>query len=189
MNRIEAEQMYNVYVLGSYNVLLVAKLRNIGRVVFASTNHVTGNYESNGYSKLGRPIDTSDYPSPDSTYGAMKACAELMGFVFSNECPVSVICLRIGTVNNDEMNFLASSDRVKRTLLSRVDTVNLFRAAIETNVRYGVYYGVSDNPDRPWVIGNAIRDLSYYPSVSTKDLLEESSGKKAAKKKMLRKIW
>ena len=181
--------MCNVYVLGSYNVFLVANLRNIGKIIFASTNHVTGNYESNGYSKLGRPIDTSDYPSPDSTYGAMKACAELIGLVFSNECPISVISLRIGTVNNNEMNFLASNDRVKRTLLSKVDTVNLFKAAIETNVRYGVYYGVSDNPDRPWVIENAIRDLSYYPTESAKDLIEESSSKKAAKKKMMRKIW
>jgi NAD+ dependent glucose-6-phosphate dehydrogenase len=168
----EAEQMCNVYVLGSYNVFLIAKLRKIPKVIFASTNHVTGNYESNGYSKLGRPIDTSDYPSPDSTYGAMRACAELLGFVFSNECPLSVISLRIGTVRNEEIDLLKSNDRAKRTLLSKVDTVNLFKAAIEAHVRYGVYYGVSDNPNRPWAIENAIRELPYAPTTSVKDLMQ-----------------
>jgi NAD+ dependent glucose-6-phosphate dehydrogenase len=57
-------------------------------------------------------------------------------------------------------------------LLSKVDTVNLFKAAIEANVRYGVYYGISDNPGRPWSIENAIRDLNYLPTESVKDLTQ-----------------
>lgn len=163
----------DVYVVGAYNILLTAVDKGIGKVVFASTNHVTGAYEADGRSSIGREIRTDEYPLPDSTYGAMKLCAELFGYLFSREKDISVICLRIGTVVEDELSFLRSNDRAHRTLLSRLDTVDLFRRAIETNVKYGVYYGVSDNPGKPWDISNAIKDIGFHPTMNSEVLLKE----------------
>jgi NAD+ dependent glucose-6-phosphate dehydrogenase len=175
VSSIEVKEMSNLYVVGSYNVLLIAKTLGIRRVIFASTNHVTGQYEDNGHSTLGRPIKSSDYPSPDNTYGAMKACAELFGSVFATEGNLSVVCLRVGTVQGNEMALLMSNDRAHRTLLSTVDTTNLFLSAIEAKIDYGVYYGVSDNPGKPWDIENAIHDLSYKPTKNSKELVSHKT--------------
>jgi nucleoside-diphosphate-sugar epimerase len=51
----------DVYVVGTYNVLLAAERKKIKKVLLASSNHVTGDYESNGMSSLGREIRTDDY--------------------------------------------------------------------------------------------------------------------------------
>ena len=75
----------NVYIVGAYNIFLTAAKKGIKKVVFASTNHITGAYEVGGKSSIGREIRTDDYPLPDSVYGAMKLCAELFGYLFFRE--------------------------------------------------------------------------------------------------------
>lgn len=165
----------DVYVVGAYNVLLAAAKKGIRKVVFASTNHVTGTYEVGGKSALGREIRADDYPLPDSTYGAMKLCGELFGYLFSREKDISVICLRIGSVVEDELSVLRSNDRAHRTIMSKRDTVDIFKKAIETEMKYGVYYGVSDNPGKPWNISNTIDELGFQPKINAQALLEEEN--------------
>lgn len=165
----------DLYIVGAYNVLLAAAEKGIGKVVLASTNHVTGAYEAGGRTLLGREIRTDDYPLPDSVYGAMKLCQEHLGYLFAREKnekkKTSVICLRIGTVVSDELSFLQSNERARRTIMSRSDTIDIFRKAIETKIRFGVYYGVSDNPGRPWDISNAVAELGFSPRVNSQDIL------------------
>jgi NAD+ dependent glucose-6-phosphate dehydrogenase len=165
----------DVYIVGAYNILLAAAMKGIGKVVFASTNHVTGAYEAGGRSSLGREIRADDYPLPDSTYGAMKLCAELFGYLFSREKDISVICLRIGTVVECEPAFLRSNKRAHRTIMSNRDTVDIFKKAIETKTKYGVYYGVSDNPGKPWDISNTINELGFHPKINSQALLDTES--------------
>ncbi len=167
----------DVYVVGAYNVLLAAARKGIKKVVFASTNHVTGSYEAGGLSSLGREIRADDYPLPDSVYGAMKLCGELFGYIFSREKNISVTCLRIGTVVEDEVSFLRSDDRAHRTILSKTDTVDIFKKAIETKIKYGVYYGVSDNPGKPWNISDTVDRLGFCPRINSESLLDETGGK------------
>jgi NAD+ dependent glucose-6-phosphate dehydrogenase len=165
----------DVYVTGSYNVFLAAALKGVGKVVFASSNHVTGAYEKNGLSLLGRRIRTDDYPLPDSLYGAMKLCAELFGYSFWKEKNISVICLRIGTVAEDELSKLRSDKRTHRTILSGRDTIDIFKSAIETEIEYGVYYAVSDNPGNPWDISETIDKLRSNPEQNSQALQERRS--------------
>ncbi len=164
----------NVHIVGSYNVLLAAEAKCIGKVVFASTNHVTGAYETQGESSLGREIRTDDYPAPDSAYGAMKLCAELFGYLFSRRNNISVISLRLGSVEEDEISLVQSAERAKKTLLSREDTIEIFRRAIETKISHGVYYGVSDNPGKPWDLSTTVRELGFHPQVNSLQLLKKN---------------
>ncbi|WP_319759124.1 NAD(P)-dependent oxidoreductase [Maridesulfovibrio sp.] len=175
ISETEVKEMSDLYVVGSYNVFLCAKMLGIPKVVFASTNHVSGYYENNGDSSLGRLITSSDSPAPDSAYGAMKSCAEQFGFVFANECNISIISLRIGTVRSNELELLKDNGRAHKTILSAVDTVNLFISAMETKTKYGVYYGVSDNPGKPWDIENAILELSYKPTQNSKSIVKQKT--------------
>ena len=165
---------------------MTAERKKVKKVVLATTNHVTGVYETNGISSLGREIKTSDYPLPDSAYGAMKLCAELFGYTFYREKNISVICLRIGTVVEEELSHLRSNDRFKRTILSKIDTVEIFKRAIESNQKYGVYYAVSDNPGKPWNISNAVNEIGFCPKINFQAILEGKNDadklKKCAKK-------
>jgi NAD+ dependent glucose-6-phosphate dehydrogenase len=171
-----ARHCIDVYVTGSYNVFLAAASKGVEKVVFASSNHVTGAYEANGSSLLGRQIKTDDYPLPDSAYGAMKLCAELFGYSFCKEKNISVICLRIGTVAEDELPLLRSNKRARRTILSRRDTIDIFKNAIETNITYGVYYAVSDNPENPWDISSSVDRLGFHPKENSEVLLKGKIG-------------
>ncbi len=167
-----------LYVRGSYNVFAAACQLGIPRVIFASSGQVTGNYEVEGVSRLGRPISSEDPPNPSSVYGAMKCCAESFGQLFAAKKGLSVISLRLGTVPKDEGTLLRRGPRGRRTILSNQDTVGLFRAAIETDVHYGIFYGVSDNPERPWEISDAIEKLGYRPEENSADLLKKPRGLK-----------
>jgi NAD+ dependent glucose-6-phosphate dehydrogenase len=161
----------DVHIIGSYNVFLAAARLGVRKVIFASTNHVSGGYEENGHSALEREIEVDEYPVSDSAYAAMKLCAEQFGRLFSIHFQMSVICLRIGTVFANEYETLLPHHRARRTILSRIDTVDIFTKAIESSVQYGLYYAVSDNSGKPWSIQGAVHELGYAPTVNSDKIL------------------
>ncbi|MGP4039270.1 NAD-dependent epimerase/dehydratase family protein [Gracilibacillus sp. D59] len=168
------DQMTDVFFKATYYIMLIAKEYRIPKVIFASSNHVTDYYEENGYSKLQREITTNDYPYPKGLYGVLKIASEQAGFIFSLNSDLSIINIRIGSVpGNKEIEALKHNDRLLRTLLSREDLVELFSAAIEANVKFGTYYGVSNNTNKPWDISNAIEDLKYSPIKNTDEIAKE----------------
>jgi nucleoside-diphosphate-sugar epimerase len=170
----ELAGLARLYVVGAYNVYRVALDRGIRRVVYASTNHVSGRLERGGYTRLGRAIDERDPPAPDTAYAALKGCAEQLGRLFAEAGDLSVICLRLGSVATDEVERVRTDRRLRATLLSQVDLIGIFAAALTAKVDYGIYYAVSDNPGRPWSIRAAIRELGYRPRCNSRDLLRRS---------------
>ncbi|QGH36647.1 NAD-dependent epimerase/dehydratase family protein [Gracilibacillus salitolerans] len=158
------DQMTDVFFKATYYIMLIATKYKIPKVIFASSNHVTDYYEENGHSKLEREITTKDYPYPKGLYGVLKIASEQAGFIFSLHSDLSIINIRIGSVpEKNEEDALKHDDRLTRTLLSREDLVEFFSAAIEAKVKFGTYYGVSNNNNKPWDISNAIEDLGYAP--------------------------
>ena len=159
----------------TYNALEAARLAGVRRLVFASSNHVTGMYENDApYSAIVAgmyedldpatlPRITSDMPiRPDGPYGIGKAFGEAAGRFYSDEHGLSVICLRIGTLNREGRPLMP---RQFATLLSHGDLVRLARSCIEAPdaVRFGIFYGVSDNKWRFWDIDNAREAIGYQP--------------------------
>ncbi|WP_091483161.1 NAD-dependent epimerase/dehydratase family protein [Gracilibacillus orientalis] len=168
------DQMTDVFFKASYYIMLIASKRNIPKVIFASSNHVSDYYEENGYSKLGREITTNDYPYPKGLYGVLKIASEQAGFIFSLNTDLSIINIRIGSVPDEEdTDALKKNDRLSRTLLSKEDLVELFSKAIEAKVNFGTYYGVSNNTEKPWDLSNAIDELGYAPQKNTDEIAEE----------------
>ncbi|WP_286058147.1 NAD-dependent epimerase/dehydratase family protein [Bacillus mojavensis] len=173
MDVAEFEKMTDIFYRATYYLCRAAAELGIPKVVFASSNHVTDVYEKDGHSLLGREITTDDYPLSKNLYGVLKLTSEHVGHLFYLENKLSVINLRIGTVVTDEMDTLHEKDRTKKTLLSHPDLLSIFKAAIETNIRYGTYYAVSDNPGRPWSIESAVQELGFTPQINTAELLKE----------------
>ena len=134
--------------------------RNAGvkRVVFASTNHVTGLYEEEGmYTTPEMPV------RPDSLYGASKAFGESLGRYYVDRYGLEVVCLRIGSFQPDSAVVERKSDRILSTWLSHRDCVQLVQRSIEADVRFGIYYGISGNTRAYWDLQNARRELGYAP--------------------------
>ena len=152
-----------------------SKMAGVRRVIFASSNHATGNYENDSpyreivtgqYEKLtpgSFDLVNTDMPiRPDGPYGIGKAFGEATGRYFADEQGLSVMCLRIGTLNVESrpMNL-----RQFATLLTHGDLVRLVKACINgpDSIRFGIYYGVSNNKWRFWDISNSQREIGYQP--------------------------
>ena len=57
--------------------------------------------------------------------------------------------------------------------MSNVDLVNIFDMALQSDIIFGTYYGVSNNPVKPWDINNALEELGYQPNLNSTDLLKK----------------
>ncbi|MDT8859798.1 NAD(P)-dependent oxidoreductase [Alkalihalobacillus sp. MEB130] len=166
------EKMTSIFFKSTYYLLYTANQKNIQKVIFASTNHVTDCYEDEGKSILGREITVKDYPCSNSLYGVLKFASEQVGALFSKEERLSVINIRIGSVPKDvTKEEIEKNDRLKHTLLTDTDLIALFQAAIESDVIFGTYYGVSDNIGKPWDMENAKKELGYKSEENTSDIL------------------
>lgn len=151
--------------LGTYCVYEACVRQKCGRVVFASTNHVTGEYEKEGI------YTTPDMPvRPDSFYGASKAHGEALGRYYADNFDLGVICLRIGSFQPVESVSGRKGDRILSTWLSHRDTVQMCWRGIEaTQVKFGIYYGISGNKRAYWDLQNAIDELGYAPDDNAED--------------------
>ncbi|MEH7493526.1 NAD-dependent epimerase/dehydratase family protein [Neobacillus niacini] len=167
----EFHKMTNIHFISSFYVLHAAIRLGIPKVVYASSNHTTDYYEDNGFSSLGREINSNDYPSSRGLYGVLKFASENIGQILAMKANnLSIINLRIGSVHPDEEKAVKEDDRLLRTLLSHEDTVQLFEKALQSSVRFGTYYGVSDNPGKPWSTENAMRELGFVSKVNSTDI-------------------
>lgn len=168
----ELDQMVNIYFKASVYIYEIAVELGIPKVIFASSNHVTDYYEQDGKSLLGREISIHDYPYSRNIYGILKLASENAGHMYANQSPLSVINLRIGSVPENEMLKLKQNKRIHYTLLTREDLAKLFTAAVETNSKYGTFYGVSNNRHKPWDMKEAYEQLQYRSEKNANDLLK-----------------
>jgi len=147
------EDVLQANIVGTYHLYEAARLEGVPRVVFASTNHVTGMYERAG------SLVVPDMPvRPDSFYGASKAYGEALGRYYHDRHGLAVICLRIGSALVKPGN-----PRALGTWISPRDLTQLTWRSIEAPVTYGVFYGISGNTRRQWDITNARELLGYAP--------------------------
>jgi len=158
-----------------WSTLEAARRQGVRRVVYASSNHVTGLYERDrpyarilagdyeGLDPTTVPRITTRMPvRPDTPYGVGKALGEAAARYYSEEHGLSVLCLRLGSLNRSSR---PSTPRHFATLITHTDMARLARCCIEAppEVSFGVYYGVSANTWRIWDIDDVSREVGYEP--------------------------
>lgn len=154
------DALLSANIVGYRNVLEGARRAGVRRVVFASSNHAMGMYDR--YEEW--PVYPHHLPRADSLYGVSKVFGETLSRFYHDEYGLEVISLRIGWYSPDPSG--VEEDVLRAMWLSGDDTEQVFRRAIEAQVRYGVYYAVSDNPNRRWDITNTMLELGYRPKDS-----------------------
>lgn len=149
-------------IIATRNVYEAARIANVKRVVFASSNHTVGYHplRTEPYRAIfeGRfnevrqpiiPLDDKDL-RPDSYYGVSKSFGESLGSYFHDTFGLSVICMRIGWVMTpDDPTFHPAALAL---WLSHRDTAQLIGKCIEApkSVGFAIVHGMSNNKFRIW---------------------------------------
>lgn len=169
------ENVYKNNIPSTFNALQAARESGVKRIIFASSNHVTGMYEydspyssivAGNYDKIDQnniPLITTDMPiRPDGAYGIVKSFGEASGRYFSDNFGLSVICLRIGTLNKESRPL---DVRQFATLLTHHDLIHLVDRCLSApnELHFAIFYGVSNNHWRFWDIANANDLVGYQP--------------------------
>lgn len=179
-------------IVGTYHMLEAARKNEIERVVFLSSNHVMGKYESVHSPELyergyGLVLDHTDPVRPDSYYGVSKSFGEDLGRFYVEEFayPKTFYALRTGTVNwhkydhpygdaeegvekgefdRGDHEYAITVKRMKCTWQSRRDFAHQIACCLDTNEPgFDVFYGVSDNRRRWFDLEHARARIGYHP--------------------------
>ncbi|MGI8551427.1 MAG: NAD-dependent epimerase/dehydratase family protein [Dehalococcoidia bacterium] len=171
-------------LIGAYNVFEAARGAGVRQIVYASSNHAVGMYEEERAPELyrrrsGFVFDHLAPLRPDSLYGVSKCFGEALGRYYSERFGISVYCLRIGSARQDDnpssedarhgSEWLGLSEqenlrRMAATWQSKRDLCDEIAACLEAeDVRFGIFYGVSDNPYRFWDLEHARSILGWFP--------------------------
>ena len=139
-------------IIGCYNLFEAARRHRVERVVFASSNHVVGFYPRQ------RRIGVDAALRPDSRYGVSKAFGEAVAALDAFKSGLRVTCIRIGNFGDVPV------DRRRLSIwIAPQDLLQLIRIGLEhPEIRYEIFYGVSDNARGWWDNSTAFR-LGYRP--------------------------
>lgn len=162
----EWDDVLQANIVGTRNVLEAAREAGVRRVVYASSNHAMGMYDRDEE----WPVYATDLRRGDSLYGVSKIFGEALGRYYHDAFGLDFIALRIGWMSEDPLE--SDVDLLHAMWLSPADAVRAVRGAIEAEVTFGLYYAISDNPNRRWDITDTMLDLGYRPQ----DSWTEASG-------------
>ncbi|HEY0858203.1 MAG TPA: NAD(P)-dependent oxidoreductase [Albitalea sp.] len=163
------EPILQANIVGAYNLYEAARLNAVKRVVFASSNHVTGFYRQD------EVISPHDPVRPDSLYGVSKAFGENLSRFYFDRYGIETACLRIGS------SFPAPKDRrMLATWLSFDDLERLVIACLTAPVvGHTIVYGFSDNAVN-WWDNRSSRHLGFVPQDSSEPFRAELEARQPA---------
>jgi len=143
-------------IVGTYNLYEAARQQGTRRIVFASSNHVTGFYRQD------EVVDPTMPVRPDSYYGLSKAFGENLSRFYWDRYGIETVCLRIGS------SFPEPKDRrMLASWLSYDDLERLVVASLTAPMAgHTIVYGVSDNA-ASWWDNTPARHLGYRPQDSS----------------------
>jgi uronate dehydrogenase len=157
-------------LISTWNLFEAAKEEGVKRVVFASSNHVTGFYSPRDL------IGVHALLRPDGIYGASEVFGEAIGRLFWDKHGIECVCLRIGSVLDRP-----KEPRHLSTWISPRDLNQLiWRCLVNPAVGFTVAYGISDNA-RAWWNNEESLVQGYHPEDRSEDyaneILKDNDGK------------
>jgi uronate dehydrogenase len=150
------EPILQANIVGVYNLYEAARRNGVKRIVFASSNHVTGFYRQD------EVISPREPARPDGYYGISKAFGENLSRFYFDRYAIQTACLRIGS------SFPEPRDRrMLSTWLSYDDLERLVVACLTAPVLgHTVVYGMSANRS-VWWDNRSAAHLGFVPQDSS----------------------
>ena len=143
-------------IVGMVNLYESARKNDVKRIVFASSNHVTGFYRQD------EVVSPKDPVRPDGFYGLSKAFGENLAQLYWDRWKIETVSLRIGS------SYAEPKDRrMLATWMSFDDCERLIVAALTAPVvGHSIIYGMSDN-NTTWWDNTPARHIGYRPQDSS----------------------
>lgn len=155
------ERVLEANIRGTFHVYEAARRHGVRRVVFASSNHVTG------FHPVGEVLDADAPRRPDGYYGLSKSFGEDLSRFYFDRYGIESACLRIGSCYPEPRD-----RRMLVTWQSPGDLTALVRRCLRVaNLGHAVVYGVSDNRELWWDNWLAAH-LDYAPRDSSEPFRE-----------------
>lgn len=144
--------LVDVNIVGTHHVLEAARRNGVERVVYASSNHVTGFYPTSTV------VDPAMVPRPDGFYAVSKLAGEALGQLYADKFALSIASVRIASFQERPQE-----ERHLSTWLSPADCLAAFLAAMTApGLTYATFYAVSRNTRRWWDL-SAGQALGFDP--------------------------
>ena len=150
------EPILQANIIGMHHLYEAARKHGVKRIVFASSNHVTGFYRQD------EVIDARMPMRPDGHYGLSKAFGENLAQFYFDRYGLETVSLRIGS------SFPEPKDRrMLATWMSYDDLERLVVSSLTAPVvGHTVIYGASDNTTS-WWDNTPARHIGYRPQDSS----------------------
>jgi len=174
------ESLLHNNIIGAYHVFEACRLAGVKRLIAASTMQVSnGNMQQEPYLAIieGRHQDVpenfakvkgTDLPRPRNLYAASKVWSESLAQVYAYSHGMSCLCIRPGWVVAEDRPPNAESGHL---WCSQADIAQLIQRCIDApeDLRFAIYYGVSDNQWR-WVdLEESLHQVGYLPADRAED--------------------
>jgi nucleoside-diphosphate-sugar epimerase len=146
-------------IVGTYHVFEAAFQAGCKKVIYASSINSVDGYPD------GIQIHTDMPVAPLNLYGASKAWGEAVGRFYSDMKGMSVYCLRLGAVTNENEPRIKGSQNMTwlGMLLSYRDMLKLFDGCLNTKHKFMIVHGISDNTVKRLDISDTKEKLGYVP--------------------------
>ena len=150
------EPILQANIRGLHNLYEAARRQGTKRIVFASSNHVTG------CRAQGERTHPADPPRPDGNYGLSKLFGEGIASLYWDRYGIETVCLRIGSSFPEPRN-----RRMLATWMSYDDLERLVVASLTAPVvGHSIIYGMGDNTTT-WWDNTLARHIGYRPQDSS----------------------
>jgi L-arabinose 1-dehydrogenase [NAD(P)+] len=183
------EAVSETNIEGTKSVLDAAVENDIDRVVFASSNHAVGQYNSADAADPEtvtlthqEPVPADAPTAPDSLYGVSKAACENLTTFYAHRHDLEVVNLRIGWLMREEDLRARTGEDVdpgaaqfaRATWLSPRDCRDIHRRAARVDLPESpvTVNAVSRNDARFYTLTEAMRSLGYEPRDNAAEVLD-----------------
>lgn len=172
------ENILKANIVGVHNLYTSAQKFGQPRIIFASSNHVTGAY------KFTDMIDASALPRPDSYYGVSKVFGEAVASMYFDKFGQETAAVRIGSCFEKPLD-----PRMLATWLSPLDFLRLIKRVFDVqHLGYKIVFGASNNTRRFWD-DSLVKDLGWQPvdnsEVFAAEFADENAYKEAISKGLM----
>jgi len=158
-----------VNLAGVYNAFEAARQSGVKKVIFASTGQVILNYGRETHVTTEMPV------RPSTVYACTKVFGEALARHYSEAHGMAIICLRICYFRayEDPLLRIPGHD-VQYDWCSPRDLTQLIVKSLRSDLRFGIFFGISNNTKCRWDLSNAKELLGYEPQDNAAAFLTKS---------------
>jgi nucleoside-diphosphate-sugar epimerase len=148
---------------GVYNAFEAARQAGLRKVVFASTGQTVLNYGRGVWVSPDMPV------RPSTVYACTKVFGEALARNYSDCHGMSMICIRICWFQGYDSDVLRHTPEILPDWCSPRDLTQLIVKSIQTDLPFGIFFGISNNTGRQRDISNAQKLVGYEPQDNAAD--------------------